>query len=129
MPRSDVAIDVKPGNPDNVVNPHSRGYLQVAILGSASFDVHSVDLETLRFGPREAPARRGSKFRDVDADGDVDLVARSRLRAVGLMHGVESFCLSWQTWDATAYQGCDAIRTLAKHGKKSSKKGSGPRSH
>ena len=49
----------------------------MAILGSASSDGHSVNPDTLRFGPGEAPVGRGLQFRDVDANGDVDLVARS----------------------------------------------------
>jgi choice-of-anchor B domain-containing protein len=111
-PRSDVAIDVRPGNPGNVVNPSSHGVLPVAVLGSASFDVGTVDPETLRFGPDEATARTLQPIqRDVDADGHLDLIAHYPLREAGLSPGDERACLRWETHDGTSYQGCDPIRS------------------
>jgi len=44
----EVAIDVKPGSCPNPFNLDSRGALPVAVLGSADFDVSSVDPSTLR---------------------------------------------------------------------------------
>ncbi|NQZ98448.1 MAG: choice-of-anchor B family protein [Myxococcales bacterium] len=113
LPRNDVAIDVKPGNPHNFVNTFSPGVVPVAVLGSPSFDVTAVDPDTLRFGPGAAPAwPRRAIYRDVDADGDVDLFAWYGRRRSGLAQGAEKACLRWQTWDGTPYEGCDAIRTV-----------------
>jgi hypothetical protein len=38
-----VAVDIKPGSCPNPLNPTSRGILPVAVLGSADFDVYSID--------------------------------------------------------------------------------------
>lgn len=116
-PRSDVAIDVKPWSARNVVNPFSRGALLVAVLGSEAFDVSAVDPKTLRFGPGEAEARIVHRLhRDVDADGHLDLLAHYRVREAGLSPGDDRACLRWETRDGTAYEGCDAIRSLPKRG-------------
>jgi hypothetical protein len=119
-PRSDVAIDVLPGNSDNVVNPSSRGALPVAVLGSARFDVDRVDPETLRFGPEDAPARTlQPNHRDVDADGHLDLVGHYPLGDAGLSPGDDHACLRWETRDGTSYQGCEAIRSVPTEGARS----------
>ncbi len=47
-------IDIKPGSDANSINPTSRGWIPVAILGSEGFDVADVDAAKLAFGPSEA---------------------------------------------------------------------------
>jgi choice-of-anchor B domain-containing protein len=112
-PRSDVAIDVLPGNPGNPVNSASRGMLPVAVLGSASFDVGRVDPETLRFGPDGALARTlQPNLRDIDSDGHLDLLGHYPLPGAGLSPGDDHACLRWETRDGTSYEGCDAIRSV-----------------
>jgi len=111
VPRNDVAIDVKPGNRHNFVNSRSHRSVPVAVLGSPSFDVTSVDPKTLRFGPGGARARpRRAIRRDVNGDAEIDLYAWYRWREAGLAPGAEQVCLRWQTWDGTPYEGCDEIR-------------------
>jgi hypothetical protein len=44
---SDFAVDIKPGSCVNPVNVKSKGYLPVAILGSAEFDVSRVDPDSV----------------------------------------------------------------------------------
>ncbi len=113
IPRSDVLIDVKPGSPHNFVRPFSHGFLPVAVLGSAAFDVASVDPKTLRLGPRGSRAwPRHAIQRDVDGDQEIDLLAWYGQRRAGLTRGDEEVCLRWETWDGTPYEGCDTIRTL-----------------
>jgi hypothetical protein len=47
-PQVDLAIDIKPQSCPNPLNVKSRGVLPVAILGSATFDVNTIDLASIR---------------------------------------------------------------------------------
>ncbi|UCE60018.1 MAG: hypothetical protein JSU63_21565 [Phycisphaerales bacterium] len=40
-------LDVKPGGCPNFVNRRSRGYLKMALLGTADFDVNDIDMSTV----------------------------------------------------------------------------------
>lgn len=51
---AEAAIDIKPGSDLNPINPGSRGVIPVAVLGSETFDVSTVDITSLTFGPRGA---------------------------------------------------------------------------
>jgi hypothetical protein len=43
-----VSVDVKPGSCPNPINCKSRGVVPVAIAGDGSFDVHEIDLRSIR---------------------------------------------------------------------------------
>lgn len=113
LPRNDVAIDLKPGDSQNFLKSRARGSVSVAVLGSPSFDVTTVDPRTLRFGPGGSRGwpRRAIR-RDVNGDAEIDLVAWYGLRKAELSRGAEQACLRWQTRDGTPYQGCDVIRSF-----------------
>jgi len=88
-------VDIKPAGYPNSVNPRSRGVIPVAILGSDSFDVATIDEATLRFGPDGAPiAHRHAHFEDVNLDGIIDLVTHYRVRDTGIACGDTSAALS-----------------------------------
>jgi hypothetical protein len=73
-----VAVDVRPGTPQNPVNIRSRGPLPVAILSSPGFDAPaSIVPGTVTFGRRgtEAPAT-SCATKDVDGDGDNDVLCQ-----------------------------------------------------
>ena len=72
---SAVAMDIKPGDNPNMVNPRSRGVIPIAVLSTETFDASLIDVASLRFGAtgKEAAAIRGV-LDDVDADGDTDLL-------------------------------------------------------
>ncbi len=109
-----VAIDVRPSSRRNVINPLSRGVVGVALLGSALFDVGEVEVGSLAFGPAGAPAcvRPPPRLRDVDMDGNEDLVARFPVADTGIAMGDTEACLIGETLDGTPIEGCDAISTL-----------------
>ena len=106
-----VAVDVRPGSPRNPLNPFARGVVPVALLGSEDFDVASVDVATLGFGPHAAPAVR-SRIQDRNGDGHPDLVTHHRVPDTGIALGDVEACLVGATLDGTPLRGCDAVSTV-----------------
>lgn len=106
-----VGIDVRPGSDVNAIAPGGRGFLPVAILGSVHFDVSDVDVDTLAFGPGEAPALRLGRgiVADVDRDGLDDLLAFYPLSRAGIEAGDTEACLSFRNVHGVPFIGCDAI--------------------
>jgi hypothetical protein len=111
--RLDVAVDVKPGNAENPVNPGSNGVIEVALLGAEDFDVMDVDVASLALGVNGAPAQEFG-FEDVDGDGWMDLVALYSVPATGTAYSDTSMCLTGATLNGVELSGCDAIRTVPK---------------
>jgi len=114
LPRNDVVVDVRPGNPWNPINVFSRGVVPVALLGSDRVDVDDIDAASLAFGPDGAPlAHRGCPHRDdVNRDGRPDLVSHHRVPQTGLALGDAEACLAGLFADGTPFEGCDGVRTV-----------------
>jgi hypothetical protein len=109
-----VEIDIKPGSDPNSINPSLEGNLSVAILGSDSFDVADVDVNTLAFGPSGAPIAHihGPHFEDVGGDGVTDLMGHFRIGETGIAFGDMKVCVTGKLLDGTLFGGCDAVRTV-----------------
>lgn len=108
-----VAIDIKPGTFPNSINVNNKGNVPVAILTSAAFDAANVDPATARFGitgTEAAPLR--SALKDVDGDGDADLILQFDTQATGIHCGDTSASLTGKTLDGQMIQGSDAITTV-----------------
>ena len=114
-----VGLDIKPRNRKNPVKPTSRGYLRVAILGSALFPVSEIDVASLAFGPDGAPAlhSRDAHYKDVDRDGATDLVTRFRISASGIGADTRQACVRGETFAGLAFEGCDFVRIVGKRRK------------
>jgi hypothetical protein len=111
--RIQVAIDVKPGNSVNPVNPGSKGVITAAVLGSADFDVYSIMVDSVRLG--DAPIATRSKgtlmidYRDVNGDGHVDLVAKFNTQDLGLTGDETLITLTGSMTDGAMIEGSDSV--------------------
>jgi hypothetical protein len=108
-----VDVEVRPGN-SNVLNPFSRGVVPVVIYGSESFDVMDVEPESVGFGPNAAPIFGGKQahLADVDGDGYDDLFCHFPVPETGIAFGDEEACVSGETLDGVALEGCAPVVTV-----------------
>lgn len=112
-PVTTVSIDIKPGSYPNPVNLKSKGVIPVAVLGSETFDVSTVDLMSLTFGPKAA-APVHHAFEDVNGDGIIDLILHFRTQTTGITAGMTEASLSGSLLDGTPIEGSDSIVTVPK---------------
>lgn len=81
--RLPIAMDVKPGSVENAINLNTSSTdadakIPVAILSSADFDAHLVDVGSVRIGQTQNAVKKSgayfASFDDVNGDGRADLV-------------------------------------------------------
>jgi len=78
---SGVAIDIKPGSDENIINLKSRGVVPVAVLATDDFDAAQIDAGTVKFAGA-APVHW--RLADVDEDGDIDMMFHFRTQQLEL---------------------------------------------
>ena len=78
VPLQPVDIDIRPGR----LNLHSRGMLAVVLYTTANFDASLVDVGSVVFAGAHVAK---SRLRDVDCDGDLDLVLKFRTQETNLL--------------------------------------------
>lgn len=73
-----ILIDIKPGSDVNPINLGSKGLTPVAILGTETFDVHTVNVSSVRFAGaavrRKPNGTLQYSYEDVNDDGILDLM-------------------------------------------------------
>jgi hypothetical protein len=108
-----VRIDIRPAGQANRINPASDRLVPVAILSDAGFDSASVVADTVRFGATGTEAAPVSvTVRDVDGDGDLDMVLRFRIQDTGIQCGQTSALLTGQTSSGHTIAASDVVRTI-----------------
>lgn len=108
-----VTIDIKPAGSGNRINPRSNGKIRVAVLTRDGFDATEVDPTTVRFGrtgTEAAPVHFALK--DIDGDGNTDLVLRFKTQQTGIACGDTSASLTGRTFGGQLINGSDSIRTV-----------------
>lgn len=108
-----VAIDIRPGNDPNAINPKSKGVIPVAILTTDAFDATTVDPTTVHFGAAGTEAAMvHSALEDVDGDGDADMILHFKTQHTGILCGDTSASLTGETLTRQAIGGSDSIKTV-----------------
>ncbi len=116
---TEVAILVKPHHrhgslPVNLVSNH--GKVKVAVLGSNTFDVAKIDTSSLSFGAtggEDSIVRCKEELKDVDKDGNLDLVCRFNVAYTGLTTASTSAVLKGKTKDGEDIQGTGTVKVIA----------------
>jgi hypothetical protein len=109
-----VSIDIKPGNEKNNVNICSKAAFPVAILSSETFDA-STEVDPLTISLAGAGVqldKQGDtavKKRDVNEDGNTDLVVKIVAQDLQLDSSAIEAELTGQTFDDMPIEGKDAI--------------------
>ncbi|MEE8164791.1 MAG: hypothetical protein V3T64_04415, partial [Myxococcota bacterium] len=111
-----VDIDIMPSDPGNNLNLRagSGASISVAILSvGESFEAPNlIDPSTLKFGPGQASISGRPRTRDVDGDGNEDLVVKFLTDETGIACGDTRAFLSGRTFDFEPISGSDAINTF-----------------
>jgi hypothetical protein len=106
-----VKIDVRPHCDTNAIALGSPATVEVAVLGSATFDVTKVDRTSLRFA---GAAPRSTQIRDVNHDGRDDLVGNFAMNSLHLSPASTTASLVGALRSSQAFGGTDSI-TLVSH--------------
>jgi hypothetical protein len=113
-----VKIDIKPGDKRNIINLRSKDVVPVAILTTSTvkgdtldFDATQVEPKAVKFGPNKAKSV-SHKTKDIDHDGDKDLILRFKIRKAGIACGDTKATLTGKTFSGQAFTGSDFIKTV-----------------
>jgi hypothetical protein len=114
--RGQVSIDIMPNSDGNNLNLRAGqgAGIDIAILSVGEFfeAPNVIDPLTLKFGPREANIWGSPQVRDVDGDGDEDLVVRFLIQQTGIPCGDTHANLFGRTFDFQPISGMDTINTF-----------------
>jgi hypothetical protein len=115
--RGQVSIDIMPNSDGNNLNLRAGqgAGIDVAILSAGEFfeAPNLIDPLTLKFGPRGANIWGSPQVRDVDGDGDDDLVVKFLIQQTGIACGDAHATVSGRTFGAQSISGTDAINTFS----------------
>lgn len=120
----EVDVDIKPGSFPNAINLGSHGVIPVAFLTDEDFDASTIDPATVTLrgedfadgmvklrGKKDAPVPM-SNLKDVDDDGDLDLVVHLETEKLA-EYELEAICeLGALTYDGYVVSGSDTIQIV-----------------
>lgn len=105
-----ATIDIRPNKTPNTINTKSRGSVSVAVLTEGEVDALQVDPDTVKFGPNEATVTR-TQVKDVDRDGDVDLLLKFSNKQTGIACSDTEATLTGELYHGSLISGTDSIQT------------------
>ncbi len=87
--------------------------IEVAILSTEGFDARTVVPLSVRFGPGQIHVEKGkTHLKDVDKDGDIDVVLHFRIAETGIHCGATTATLTAMTISGQRISGADSIKTV-----------------
>ena len=107
-----VAIDIKPGESPNAINPRSNGTIAVGLLSTIALDAPSqIDASSLGFGRtgNEPSLASCGAREDVNGDGRADLVCRFTTQKTAFQAGDTQGILTGKTAGGTPIRGTDSV--------------------
>jgi len=106
-----LSIDIYPNRTPNQVFLSRNYTLYVAVLGSANFDVTTLNSATVKFGKTgtEASALRAPVIRDLNYDGFIDAMYGFRTFDCGFQLGDTEGWLKGSTASGTPVEGSDSV--------------------
>jgi hypothetical protein len=111
-----LPIDIMPSDPGNNLNLRAGqgASISIAVLSAGGFCSvpNLVDPSTLRFGPGQAGISGSPHVRDVDGDGNEDLLVKFPTNETGIACGDTEANLSGSTFDSQPISGSDVINTF-----------------
>ena len=108
-----VSMHIKPGETPNDINFESKGKVPVAILTTDSFDASQVDWDSVLFGPDGAAKSHAmGHVKDVDDDGDLDLLLHFNTQDTGIQCGDTEATLTGELSSGEPIIGTDTINTV-----------------
>jgi len=112
-----ITIDIKPGSDPNSINLTSNGVVPVAVLGSAGFDVQSIDARTLSLDGAEVGVRGKEgmlrcAYEDVNGDGFTDLMCQFYTNDLVWTSGSTEATLTGKLFNGQLIAGSDTINIV-----------------
>ncbi|MBC2695351.1 MAG: hypothetical protein HF982_08775 [Desulfobacteraceae bacterium] len=112
-----IDIDIKPGSFPNAIKLHDSGNIPVAIFGSETFDVITIDVTTLQLNAATVQVNKGKVFlasyEDINGDGFSDMIVHfDRGEFTPQVGEEDSATVTGSTVDGTQFEGTDSVKII-----------------
>ncbi|HEX3102428.1 MAG TPA: LamG domain-containing protein [Pyrinomonadaceae bacterium] len=111
-----LVIDIKPDGVPNSINLKSKGNVPVAVLGTATFDVTTLNVGSIRFAGAPVITKNNgtfqSSFEDVNGDGRPDLVLHFDTQSLLLTSSSTEATLTGSTFGGRCVSGTDSVNIV-----------------
>ena len=115
---SSISIDIKPGDPENIIRTSSGRVISAAIFGSSDLDIISINPRTIRLNGVDVMLVGKSdkslcRSEDINDDNFADLVCDVRTTGFRVGEGEYKVILRAATYNGESLKGEDRIRIVA----------------